>query len=143
MGKRVHARRSPFPLPEGRGNKARERDEGGNAMPKFAANLSMMFQEVGFLARFEAAAKAGFRGVEYLFPYDFPAADIVERLKKHNLTQALFNLPPGDWAKGERGLGAQPGREAEFREGVARAIDYAKATQCRTLHVMAGLWPAG
>jgi hydroxypyruvate isomerase len=112
-------------------------------VPNFAANLSMMFQEVDFLARFEAASKAGFRGVEYLFPYDFAASDIVDRLKKHNLTQALFNLPPGDWAKGDRGLAAQPGREPEFRDGVGRAIDYAQATQCRTLHVMAGLLPAG
>jgi hydroxypyruvate isomerase len=112
-------------------------------MPNFAANLSMMFQEVGFLDRFEAAAKAGFRGVEFLFPYDFPAGDIAERLKRHNLTQALFNLPPGDWAAGERGTAALPGREAEFRAGVARAIEYAKATGCKTLHAMAGLWPEG
>src|SRR5215813_4163440 len=112
-------------------------------MPNFAANLSMMFQEVGFLDRFEAAAKAGFKGVEYLFPYDFAAADIAERLKRHNLTQALFNLPPGNWGAGERGVAALPGREAEFRDGVERAISYAKATQCKTLHAMAGLWPAG
>ncbi|HZS81535.1 MAG TPA: 2-oxo-tetronate isomerase [Stellaceae bacterium] len=110
-------------------------------MPKFAANLSMMFQEVGFLDRFGAAAKAGFRGVEYLFPYDFAAADIADRLRRHELTQALFNLPPGNWGAGERGVAALPGREAEFREGVERAIHYAKATGCRTLHAMAGLWP--
>ena len=112
-------------------------------MPKFAANLSMMFQEIGFLDRFEAAAQAGFRGVEFLFPYDFPAADIAERLKRHNLTQALFNLPPGNWAAGERGIATLPGREAEFRDGVGRAIEYARATQCKTLHAMAGLWPEG
>jgi hydroxypyruvate isomerase len=111
-------------------------------MPKFAANLSMMFQEVPFLDRFAAAAKAGFRGVEYLFPYEFAAADIAARLKEHGLTQALFNLPPGNWAAGERGIAALPGREAEFRDGVAQALDYAAATGCRTLHAMAGLWPA-
>ena len=74
-------------------------------MPRFAANLSMMFNEVPFLDRFDAAARAGFEAVEYLFPYDFPAEAIAERLQRNNLTQALFNLPPGDWAKGERGLG--------------------------------------
>jgi len=113
------------------------------AVPKFAANLSMMFQEIDFLDRFGAAAKAGFRGVEFLFPYDFKAGDIADRLKTHHLTQALFNTPPGNWAAGERGLAALPGREKEFRDGVARAIDYAKATECRTIHTMAGLWPAG
>jgi hydroxypyruvate isomerase len=112
-------------------------------VPNFAANLSMMFQEVEFLDRFGAAAKAGFRGVEFLFPYDFKAADIADRLKTHKLTQALFNTPPGNWGAGERGLAALPGRESEFRDGVARAIDYAKATDCRTIHTMAGLWPAG
>ena len=112
-------------------------------MPNFAANLSMMFQEVEFLDRFGAAAKAGFRGVEFLFPYDFKASDIADRLKTHKLTQALFNTPPGNWGAGERGLAAVPGRESEFRDGVARAIDYAKATNCRTIHTMAGLWPAG
>jgi len=112
-------------------------------VPNFAANLSMMFQEVEFLDRFGAAAKAGFRGVEFLFPYDFKASDIADRLKTHKLTQALFNTPPGNWGAGERGLAALPGRESEFRDGVARAIDYAKATNCRTIHTMAGLWPAG
>jgi hydroxypyruvate isomerase len=112
-------------------------------VPNFAANLSMMFQEVDFLDRFGAAAKAGFRGVEFLFPYDFKASDIADRLKTHKLTQALFNTPPGNWGAGERGLAALPGRESEFRDGVARAIEYAKATDCRTIHTMAGLWPAG
>jgi hydroxypyruvate isomerase len=102
-----------------------------------------MFQEVDFLDRFSAAAKAGFRGVEFLFPYDFKASDIADRLKTHKLTQALFNTPPGNWGAGERGLAALPGRESEFRDGVARAIEYAKATDCRTIHTMAGLWPAG
>ena len=112
-------------------------------MPKFAANLSMMFQEVPFLDRFAAAAKAGFRAVEYLFPYEFPAAEIRKRLADNGLTQALFNMPPGDWAKGERGMAALPGREREFMEGVERALEYAEATGCKRLHAMAGLWPAG
>jgi len=112
-------------------------------MPKLAANLSMMFQEVGFLDRFGAAASAGFTGVEYLFPYDFPASEVAARLQRHRLTQALFNLPPGDWGKGERGLAALPGREEEFRAGAERALEYAAATGCRQLHAMAGVWPAG
>ena len=112
-------------------------------MPKLAANLSMMFQEVGFLDRFEAAAAAGFTGVEYLFPYDFPAAEIAARLKRHGLTQALFNLPPGDWSKGDRGTAALPGREREFEAGLKRAIEYAVALDCRRIHPMAGNWPAG
>ncbi len=112
-------------------------------MPKLAANLSMMFQEVPFLDRFAAAAACGFTGVEYLFPYDFPAEEIAARLERHRLTQALFNLPPGDWAKGERGMAALPGRESEFMAGLVRALDYARATKCQRLHVMAGIWPAG
>ncbi len=87
-------------------------------MPKFAANLTMLFNEVDFLARFDAAAKAGFRGVEYLFPYPFPKEALAEQLARHGLTQVLHNLPAGDWAKGERGIACIPGREAEFREGV-------------------------
>ena len=112
-------------------------------MPRFAANLSMMFNEVGFLDRFDAAARAGFRGVEFLFPYEHPAAEIRRRLDANGLTQALFNMPPGDWAKGERGLAALPGRQAEFREGVARALDYAAALDCKLVHCMAGIVPAG
>jgi len=112
-------------------------------MPKFAANLSMMFTELAFLDRFEAAAKAGFTGVEFLFPYDFPAAEIAERLERFKLTQALFNLPPGDWAKGERGLASLPGREGEFARAVDTALGYAKALKCKQVHVMAGLLPAG
>ncbi|MGB1007668.1 MAG: TIM barrel protein, partial [Thalassobaculaceae bacterium] len=95
-------------------------------MPNFAANLSMMFTERPFLDRFQAAAKAGFRGVEFLFPYDFSATEIRARLTDAGLTQALFNLPPGDWEAGERGLAALPGREAEFRAAVERALDYAE-----------------
>jgi len=112
-------------------------------MPHFAANLSMMFNEVEFLDRFEAAARAGFKGVEFLFPYDYPPETIANRLERHGLTLALFNLPPGDWSKGERGFAATPGREAQFRAAVETAIPYAKAARCRTIHAMAGLWPEG
>ena len=112
-------------------------------MPRLAANLSMMFNEVPFLDRFAAARKAGFEGVEFLFPYDFPAAAIRERLSGEGLTQVLFNMPPGDWANGERGMACLPGRQAEFREGVKKALDYAAALDCRLVHCMAGLMPAG
>jgi hydroxypyruvate isomerase len=112
-------------------------------VPKFAANLSFIFQEVGFLDRFAAAAASGFKGVEYLSPYEHPPEVIAEQLKRHGLEQALFNMPPGDWAAGERGIAALPGREQEFRDGVETALVYAKATGCRILHAMAGLWPQG
>ncbi len=113
-------------------------------MPKFAANLSMMFQEIpNFLDRFDAAAKAGFKGVEFLFPYDHKPEEIAERLEKNRLFLALFNTVPGNWAGGERGLAALPGREAEFRAGVETAIRYAKAAKCPLVHTMAGLWPDG
>jgi hydroxypyruvate isomerase len=111
-------------------------------MARLAANLSMMFNEVDFLDRFDAAAKAGFAGVEYLFPYEHPAADIRARLQANGLTQVLFNMPPGDWAKGERGLASLPGRQAAFRDGVGRALDYAAALDCRQVHCMAGIPPA-
>jgi hydroxypyruvate isomerase len=112
-------------------------------MPKFAANLSMMYQEIGFLDRFAAAARCGFKGVEFLFPYEHPPETIAGHLAQSGLTLALFNMPPGDWAGGERGLAALPGREQQFRDGVGQAIAYAKASKCRTIHAMAGLWPAG
>ena len=112
-------------------------------MPRFAANLSMMYTEVPFLERFAAAAQDGFEAVEYLFPYEHTPAEIAERLQTHGLTQALFNLPPGDWAGGERGLACLPGREAEFAASVDKAIAYAQATGCKKLHAMAGLVPAG
>jgi hydroxypyruvate isomerase len=112
-------------------------------MVQFAANLSMMFNEVDFLDRFEAAAKAGFKGVEYLFPYDFEAAEIADKLSSNGLTQVLFNTPAGDWDAGERGLVCNPSRIDEFRDGVARAIDYAKSLECDQLHCMAGLTPDG
>jgi 2-dehydrotetronate isomerase len=108
-------------------------------MPRFAANLSMMFTEVPFLDRFAAAAEAGFDSVEFLFPYDLDPDKIVACLRANGLTQALFNLPPGDWAAGERGLAALPGRESEFRASVTTALRYAAATGVARLHVMAGL----
>ena len=112
-------------------------------MPQFAANLSMLYPEFSFLDRFEAAASDGFKAVEFLFPYDHPAAEIKARLQGNGLQQVLFNAPPGDWAGGERGMACLPGREAEFRDGMARAIDYALALACPRIHVMAGLVPAG
>ena len=108
-------------------------------MPKLAANLSWIYQEVPFLQRFRAAASHGFKAVEILFPYEAPARDIAAELKKHGLTQALFNLPPGDASKGERGLAALPGREAEFAAALETALDYAKVLECRRLHIMSGM----
>ncbi len=112
-------------------------------MPRLAANLSMMFNEVPFLDRFAAARKAGFDGVEFLFPYEHPAAELHKRLDAEGLTQALFNMPPGDWAKGERGLASLPGRQAQFRDGVKQALAYAEALGCKLVHCMAGIVPAG
>lgn len=112
-------------------------------MPNLAANLSMLFTELPFLDRFEAAARAGFSAVEYLFPYDVEVQDIRQRLDRFGLTQALFNAPPGDWQAGERGIACIPGREAEFAEGIERALAYAAVLGNRRLHVMAGLLPAG
>ena len=112
-------------------------------MPKLAANLSWLYLDIPFLQRFGAAAAHGFKAVEILFPYEAPAADVAAELKKHKLTQALFNLPPGDWAKGERGLAALPGREAEFAAALDKALDYARALECRTLHVMSGMIASG
>src|SRR4029077_6200824 len=112
-------------------------------MPKLAANLSWIYQEVPFLQRFGAAAAHGFKAVEVLFPYEAPAADIAGELKKHQLAQALFNLPPGDWSKGERGLAALPGREAEFSAALDKALDYAKVLEFCTLHVMSGMIAPG
>lgn len=112
-------------------------------MPKFAANLTMMFNEVAFPERFAAAARAGFEAVEFLFPYDHTPQEVARWLKENNLANALFNMPPGDWAAGERGLASLPGREQEFREGVARALEYAQALGTKRLHAMAGLFPAG
>ncbi len=112
-------------------------------MPKFAANLTMMFNESEFLDRFESAAEAGFTAVEFLFPYSYPKHELRARIKDLGLSVVLFNLPPGRWEAGERGIAALPGRESEFRESVKTALDYAEALECPRLHVMAGLIPAG
>jgi hydroxypyruvate isomerase len=121
-------------------------------MPRFAANLSMMYPELPFLDRFEAAAKDGFKAVEYLFPYAFAKEELVERLQANNLQQVLFNAPPGGtdaasidraWNGGDKGITCIPGREDEFRAGVALALDYAQALGCPRIHLMAGLLPAG
>jgi hydroxypyruvate isomerase len=112
-------------------------------MPKFAANLSMLFPELPFLDRFEAAAKAGFRAVEYLFPYEYPSNELAERLRRFDLKQVLFNLPPGDWAAGERGIAAIPGRERDFERSLDRSIEYARDLECPQVHAMAGVLPRG
>lgn len=112
-------------------------------MPRFAANLSMLYPELDFLDRFEAAARDGFTAVEYLFPYAWPAAELAARLQANGLRQVLFNSPPGDWDAGERGLTCLPGREAEFQQGVDRALQYAAALGCTRVHTMAGLIPHG
>ena len=108
-------------------------------MPRFAANLSMMFTDVPFLDRFEAAAKAGFRSVEFLLPYDHPAEEVGKRLHGNGLTQALFNLPPGNWEAGEKGFAALPERFGDLQQSVRTALPYAKATNARRLHLMAGI----
>ncbi|HEJ9437009.1 TPA: hydroxypyruvate isomerase family protein [Proteus mirabilis] len=107
-------------------------------MARFAANLSMMFNEVPFIQRFERAAKAGFKGVEYLFPYEENAQTIAQELAKHHLTQVLFNLPAGNWQAGDRGMASLPDRQEEFIQSVDIALEYAKALGCQQLHVMAG-----
>jgi hydroxypyruvate isomerase len=107
-------------------------------MPKFCANLTMLYNEVDFLERFAAAAKSGFKGVEYLFPYAYPAAQLRELLDRHKLVQVLHNLPPGDWAKGERGIACHPDRVGEFQDGVGKAIEYATALGCKQLNCLAG-----
>ena len=112
-------------------------------MQKFAANLTMLYGELDFLERFAAAARAGFTGVEYLFPYAFGEAQLAERLHAAGLTQVLFNLPAGDWAAGERGIAALPDRADEFRAGVPRAIAYAHALGCKQVNCLAGKVPAG
>lgn len=111
-------------------------------MPRFAANLSMMFTEVPFLDRFALAREAGFDAVEFLFPYAYPAGDIAERLRRHQLQLVLFNLPPGDWDAGDRGMACDPARVDEFRAGVPVALDYAVALGVGQLHCMAGKPPA-
>ena len=112
-------------------------------MTKLAANLTMMFNEVDFLDRFAAAAGAGFKGVEYLFPYPYPKEQLAEKLSAHKLVQALHNLPAGDWAKGERGIACQPDRVGEFQDSVGAAMEYAKALGCKQLNCLAGIAPPG
>jgi hydroxypyruvate isomerase len=110
-------------------------------MPRFAANLTMLFGEKPFLDRFAAAKAAGFAGVEYLFPYDYDKAELREQLDEHGLVQVLHNLPAGNWAGGERGIAILPDRVDEFRDGVARAVSYAKALDCRQLNCLVGVAP--
>jgi len=112
-------------------------------MVQLAANLTMMFNEVDFLDRFEAAAKAGFKGVEYLFPYDFTAEELSARLKDNGLTQVLHNLPAGDWGAGERGIACHPDRVEEFKAGVDKAITYATALGCKQVNCLVGITPEG
>ncbi|MFV8871442.1 HPr family phosphocarrier protein [Serratia fonticola] len=112
-------------------------------MPKFAANLSMMFTEHSFLDRFDAAAAAGFKAVEFLFPYDYPADLLAEKLQQNGLQQVLFNTAPGDVGAGEWGLAALPGREQDARADIDRALEYAIALKCPNVHVMAGVVPPG
>ena len=116
-------------------------------MPRFAANLSLLYTELAFLDRFEAAARDGFEAVEFLFPYSWPAHDIATRLRANGLQQVLFNAPPGGtdansidaaWRAGERGSASLPGQEASFRAGVELALDYAQTLHCPRVHVMAG-----
>ncbi len=112
-------------------------------MPKFAANLTMMFNEVPFLDRFEAAAKAGFKYVEYLWPYEFPAQTLKAKLEQYGLKQVLFNTAAGDVSKGEWGLSAIPGREADARRDIDQALEYALALNCPSVHIMAAVVPEG
>ena len=110
---------------------------------KIAANLTMMFNEHDFMDRFAAAASCGFKGVEYLFPYDYPADAIAEELKKNGLKQVLFDFPAGDWANGDRGIAVQPDRVGEFQDGVGLAVEYAKVLGCTRLTCLAGIPDAG
>ncbi len=108
-------------------------------MPRFAANLHYLFTEHGFADRFEAAARAGFAGVEFQVPYDYPAAELRARLKANGLTMALFDAPMGDWSAGDRGLAAVPGREREFRDSLDRVLEYAGPLDCDAVHLVAGM----
>jgi len=110
-------------------------------MPRFAANLTMLFAELPFLDRFAAAADAGFKGVEYLFPYAWPKEELTSRLREHGLVQVLHNLPAGDWDAGERGIACRPDRVGEFRDGVGQAIEYATALGCPIVNCLAGIRP--
>jgi hydroxypyruvate isomerase len=112
-------------------------------MPKFAANLTMLFTEVPFIERFALASEAGFEAVEYLFPYDFGIEELMQELTENDLAQVLHNLPAGNWAAGERGIAVLPDRVDEFRQGVATAIDYATALGCKQINCLAGIAPTG
>jgi len=123
------------------GRRYRPNDARTLIVPKFAANLTMLFGELPFLDRFAAAKAVGFSGVEYLFPYDFEKAVLREHLQQYGLTQVLHNLPAGDWAAGERGIAIFPDRVDEFRDGVHRVIDYARALDCRQVNCLVGVAP--
>ncbi len=112
-------------------------------MPRFSANLTMMYGEFDFLDRFRAAAEDGFEAVEYMFPYDYEPEILARELERHGLRQVLFNLPAGDWAAGDRGIACDPARREAFREGVDRALTYAEALGCRQLNCLVGLTPEG
>ena len=112
-------------------------------MPNFCANLTLLFNEQPFMDRFKAAARAGFKGVEYLFPYDYDKEQLAEALSENGLQQILHNLPAGDWAQGERGIACHPSRAGEFQDGVGRAIEYATALGCKQVNCLAGLCPEG
>ena len=112
-------------------------------MPRFNANITMMFNEVDFLDRFEAAAKAGFKGMEYLFPYEYDKDQLAEKLRDNGLTQVLYNLPAGDWDGGERGIACNPDRVGEFQDGVGRAVEYAPTLGCKRVNCLAGIAPEG
>jgi hydroxypyruvate isomerase len=112
-------------------------------MPKLAANLTMLWNELDFMDRFAAARRAGFSAVEYLFPYAYDKQQLVERLVEHGLVQVLHNLPAGDWENGERGIACHPDRRGEFSDGVGRAIEYARALGCKKLNCLAGIAPSG
>jgi hydroxypyruvate isomerase len=116
--------------------------ETDTTMPKFCANLTFLFNELPFAERFTAAANAGFKAVEYMAPYPYVAADLAAALSANGLVQALFNLPAGNWDNGERGMACIPGRESEFRKGLATAIEYAHALDCKTVNCLAGKLPA-
>lgn len=112
-------------------------------MVQFAANLTTLFKEVPFLDRFERAAKAGFTAVESLFPYEFEIAELADRLERFGLTQVLINMPPGDWAAGDRGTAALPARRDEFRAAARTAFAYARGLGCKRVHAMSGVLPPG
>lgn len=112
-------------------------------MPKFSANLTMLFTDVDFMDRFEKASQFGFKGVEYLFPYGWKEEQLSEKLEKYGLQQVLHNLPAGNWGAGERGIACLPAREGEFQEGVGKAIEYAKALNCKRLNCLVGKTPQG